>query len=249
VPEYRPARKFPLVASDGWWLNRWPVLGWLETVVKLTAFCVAAYVPLPEPHPYMPLRSDVSRVVFLAETFLMFGGSTLIALAIFDRLVYREIVSMLFVVPNNWAHWTVVSAMYRYGRGGVSVRHFRLFCWLMLAGDVIKLVFFAVHDFRILAVTRFVRSCMPDIWKSYRIEPVGDDGCGVTDDQLRRVSFVYSFYRNLCNMSTQVLYALVFCFAVLYGLILLLDYGYCRDLVVDVYAAVTAILPLKLRPL
>jgi hypothetical protein len=204
VPEYRPARKFPLVASDGWWLNRWPVLGWLETVVKLAAFCVAAYVPLPEPHPYMPLLSDVSRVVFLAETFLMFGGSTLIALAIFDRLVYREIVSILFVVPNNWAHWTVVSAMYRYGRGGISVRHFRLFCWLMLAGDVVKLVFFTVHDFRILAVTRFVRSCMPDMWKLHRVDPVGHYGCDVADAQLRCVSCVFFLSRSLQHVYTGV---------------------------------------------
>jgi hypothetical protein len=165
VPEYRPARKFSLLAVNGWWLNRWPVLGWLETIVKLAAFCVAAYVPLPDPPPYFPARSDIARTVFFLEIFLMLGGSTLIALACIDRLVYREIVSILFVFPNNWAHWTILSAMYRHGRAGISVRHFRLFCWLMLAGDIIKLVFFAVHDFRILAVTRFVCIRFASRWK------------------------------------------------------------------------------------
>jgi hypothetical protein len=164
LAEYRVARNFPITSSDGWWVNRWPLLGWLETVVKLFAFAVAAHVPLRNPAPYSPPRSPLDRASFYCETVLMFGAAVLLSLAIFDRLLlYREVISMVFVFPNMWAHWNIFFAMYRCGRDGISVGHFRIFCLLMLAGDVVKLVFFAVHDFSMLNVARYVcpmpRSC------------------------------------------------------------------------------------------
>lgn len=64
---------------------------------------------------------------------------------------------MIFVFPNMWAHWNVFLAMYQFGRSGISARYFRIFCFLMLAGDVVKLVFFAVHDFSMLNIARYVR--------------------------------------------------------------------------------------------
>jgi hypothetical protein len=159
LPEYRVARKFPITSTDGWWLNRWPMLGWLETIIKLAAFVAAAYVPLRNPTVIPPPRSYVGRASFSCETFLMFGAAVLLSLAIFDRLcLYREVISMIFVFPNMWAHWNVVIAMYRLGRSGISVRHFRIFCFLMLAGDVVKLIFFAVHDFSMLNIARYVSS-------------------------------------------------------------------------------------------
>lgn len=94
--------------------------------------------------------------VFAVETAVMLLASVILATAVIDRLVYREIISMIFVFPNNWAHWTVALAMLRGGRAGVNIKYLRIFCWLMLAGDVIKLVFFAWHDFTRLEVARFV---------------------------------------------------------------------------------------------
>jgi hypothetical protein len=156
VPEYRPARKLPIVSSAGWWLNRWPFLGWLETAVKVMAFVVASYVPLRNAVNMDP-RTHSQSASFYIETFLMFGGSSVIALALLDRIFYREMISMIFVFPNIWAHWNIAVAMYQSGRGGISTRYFRLFLWLMLAGDIVKLLFFAVHDFSMLSVARYVR--------------------------------------------------------------------------------------------
>lgn len=202
LAEYRVARKYPVLSLDGWWVNRWPLLGWLETILKLTAFAVAVYVPLPNPPPFSPPRSHVDRASFYCETFLMFGAAVLLSLAIFDRVfLYREVISLLFVFPNMWAHWHVFLAMFRYGRAGISARYFRMFCLLMLSGDVVKLLFFAMHDFSMLNIARYV------------------------------------------------LYLLVFCFAGLYTLVLVLDYGYLSPLTREIVSIVLMILPssLKLR--
>lgn len=105
--------------------------------------------------PFVPFESISKPFAIEAATMLL--ASALITAAIIDRMVYREIVSMIFVFPSNWAHWTVTSAMLRSGREGINIRYFRIFCWLMLAGDIVKLVFFAVHDFSRLNVARYVR--------------------------------------------------------------------------------------------
>lgn len=155
IPEYRAARKYSLACADGWWLNRWPLLGWLETFVKIGAWCFVPLIPVRDAAPVALSRMSPA---FFVQLCLMFIASTLIAAAIMDRMfLYREIISMIFVFPNNWAHWTVFSAMYRYGQSGVSTTYFRIFFWLMLAGDIVKLLFFAVHDFTLLNVARYVR--------------------------------------------------------------------------------------------
>lgn len=157
LAEYRVARKFPVFSSDGWWINRWPFLGWLETAVKVIAFFVAAYVPLEEAGQYAPQAFSLDLAPFYCQTVLMWGASVLLTLGIIERLMlYREVVSMIFVFPNVWAHWNVFFALYRFGRGGISTQHFRIFCYLMLAGDIVKLIFFAVHDFSMLNIARYV---------------------------------------------------------------------------------------------
>lgn len=121
--------------------------------MKVTAWCFVPYIPVENPVPVT--RQSIAKD-FSIETVIMLLASFLIAAAVIDRLVYREVLSMIFVFPNNWAHWTVALTMYRYGRDGVNLRYFRIFCWLMLAGDVVKLIFFAVHDFTRLEVARYV---------------------------------------------------------------------------------------------
>lgn len=154
IPEYRPARKHSLFSSDGWWLNRWPLLGWLETFVKVAAWFFVPFVSRPNA-PAVDFKTI--PYPFVIEIAIMLLASILLTVAIIDRLVYREIISMIFVFPNNWAHWTVTLAMYRFGPDGINAKYLRIFCWLMFAGDIVKLIFFAVHDFTLLQVARFVR--------------------------------------------------------------------------------------------
>lgn len=163
VPEYRPCRQFSIFSSKGWWLNKWPLLGWLETFVKIAAW---VFVPfLSSPGGYRADVEDFAKPYlakqFALEVLIMFLASAFLAVAIIDRLVYREIISMIFVFPNNWAHWTVLREMMRRGRNGINVKYFRAFCWLTLSGDIVKLLFFAVHDFSRLNVARYVSCRMP----------------------------------------------------------------------------------------
>lgn len=221
IAEWREARKASIFSSAGWWLNRWPALGWAETLLKVIAWTYAPYVALVPPAPGAPsvfltapaeaagaaatttaaaggadagtaavaaaaaaaaagattaaaatLPASPRAVVaalagapgfagdaaFALQTGVMAAAAALILAAIIDRLVYREVISAIFVVPNSWAHVVVVASMVRGGRGGVDAAALRGFCWWMLAGDVIKLVFFAVHDFDIIAVAKYVRA-------------------------------------------------------------------------------------------
>ncbi|GAB0495646.1 hypothetical protein MMPV_006950 [Pyropia vietnamensis] len=245
IAEWREARKASVFSSAGWWLNRWPALGWAETILKAIAWTYAPYVALVPPPPGAPSvfltdpavaagaataagaagaaattvaaggaeaaaaagvtavgllpaspRTMVAALAaapgfagdatFALQTGVMTAAAALILAAIIDRLVYREVISAIFVVPNSWAHVVVAASMVRGGRAGVDAAALRGFCWWMLAGDVIKLVFFAVHDFDIIAVAKYV------------------------------------------------LYILVFIFAVAYGVVLLLEYR-----VIDAAAATT----------
>lgn len=155
ISEYPACRKASIFSSDGWWLNRWPILGWMETFVKVFAwtFVPSAIAPVSS-------TATTSDVLMSAEefsqAFIMGLASVLLAAAIVDRLVYRELVSIVFVFPNNWAHWSVFLALAR-GSQQIRTESFRAFLWLMFAGDVIKLVFFAVHGFEIKAIAKVVR--------------------------------------------------------------------------------------------
>lgn len=166
IPEYRPAKKYSVFSSSGWWMNRWPLLGWLETFVKIAAWIAVPYIPGRRVERIPSLSPQVA-----VELSIMLLASILLAVAIIDRLVYREIISMIFVFPNNWAHWSVTMALYHNGRDGLNGKYFRIFCWLMLTGDVVKLLFFAVHDFSRIGVAIYVSFLVPSTYGAF------DDFC------------------------------------------------------------------------
>lgn len=62
------------------------------------------------------------------------------------RLVQREIVAMVFVLINDLGHWGMVYALLTVP-GPVAL--LLAFAALMLAGDLVKLVFLRVHDFKV----------------------------------------------------------------------------------------------------
>lgn len=163
IAEYRAARKHSIFSSDGWWINRWPFLGWLETFLKVIAWFYASRISAPNFASPDTRSAEIFRTSALtnsAEIWIFLLATALITAAVFDRLFYREIISMVFVLPNNWAHWTVFRALVNgaasKGHGAVSHTDLRIFCWLMFAGDIVKLVFFAVHDFNIANVAKYV---------------------------------------------------------------------------------------------
>lgn len=157
VAEYKQARASSPFSSAGWWLNRWPPLAHLETALKLGAFYAAYRVTRPS----IPLLHTVALLAWpqlhTRACMILQACASLLAVAIADRLFYREIVSMLFIAPNVWSHWRVWQAL----RVGMANRAAYLwFCALMLAGEVVKLAFLQAFEFKTGTVARRALTAM-----------------------------------------------------------------------------------------
>lgn len=129
--------------SNKWHIAQWPPLAWIETAIKALALVigiVALVGALSQGAFAMPAGLRLAQFIVLA--FLSLGLVT----AIFDRLIEREVVAMIFVVFNNLGHWGMVAALASQpGPGSLLVA----FCALMLMGDLVKLIFLKVHDFQV----------------------------------------------------------------------------------------------------
>lgn len=146
------AKKYSIFSSEGWWLNRWPFLGWLETVLKLCGFFFAYFVP--ERTVLDPKWENATFPLWKSIEVVTCGLCTLlVTVGILDRIFYREVVSIVFIVLNNWAHWTVFVALYK---GHYNRKSLLCFLVFMTLGDIVKLIFFKVHDFNIGNVAKEV---------------------------------------------------------------------------------------------
>lgn len=133
-----------------WYVAQWPPLAWLETVIKLVAIGVgvAAFIGMLSKGDWaLPSGFRLAQAIVLA--LLSLG----LVVAIFDRLAEREVVATIFVIFNNLGHWGMVLALASESvPGGGLVA----FCALMLAGDLVKLIFLKVHDFTVRETPRSV---------------------------------------------------------------------------------------------
>jgi hypothetical protein len=129
--------------GKGWHVAQWPLLAWLETAIKLVAIAIgmiALVQAIVGGTFYLP------RGLCLAQWVIMIVLSLGLVAAILDRLAEKEIVAMVFVVLNNIGHWGMVVAMATLPGPGILLT---LFAALMVAGDLVKLVFLNVHDFSV----------------------------------------------------------------------------------------------------
>lgn len=134
-----------------WHIAAWPPLAWLETIIKLVAL-TAALIALGNALDTgdFALPSGVASVQFVILAVLSLG----LLAAIGDRIIEREIVAMLFVLVNNAGHWGMLLALASASDAGLSLA---VFAALMLAGDLVKLLFIAVErDFTVRDVPRIV---------------------------------------------------------------------------------------------
>lgn len=69
-----------------------------------------------------------------------------LAVAIVDRLQQRELVSIVFVVFNDLAHWAMYLSLLSGLTASAAVIFYALF---MLAGDIAKMVFFATSGYTV----------------------------------------------------------------------------------------------------
>lgn len=138
--------------SKSWHIARWPLLAWLETVIKLAAltFGLLALADALSTADFA-LPAGAALAQWIVMTVLALG----LLAAIADRFVEREIVAMAFVLINNLGHWGMVLVL-----ASVSGPGWRLvpFAGLMLLGDLVKLVFLRVHPFQVRDTPRAVLS-------------------------------------------------------------------------------------------
>ncbi|HYW28228.1 MAG TPA: hypothetical protein VE824_00360 [Gaiellales bacterium] len=123
-----------------WHRAGWGPLGLLETVVKSAAFVCAYGAALASDGPAgLPSGARLAVLVLLviAEAGLL--------LAIGDRWIEREMTAAVFVIFNNAAHLAMIAALLR----GVSAGWIVAFALLMLAGELVKIVFLRTTGFTV----------------------------------------------------------------------------------------------------
>jgi hypothetical protein len=129
-------------ADRRWYVGEWPPLAWVETAFKGVAqvLGIVALARAWGDDVSWPDGARLAQLVILAVMSLGLLG------AVADRIAMREIVSMVFVVPNIVAHWGMVFALATIpGPGSL----FAWFCALMLAGEFAKLAFLRTSGFRV----------------------------------------------------------------------------------------------------
>lgn len=133
-------------ARPAWHVGDWGPLGWLETALKLAGVAVgiaALAATLGDP-------TDGPGGVRLAAVIVLGVLCLGLVAAIADRLADREIVGMAFILAMNVGHLAMLWALLRDDVGG----HLLTFAALMLAGDLVKLVFLKTTGFTVRSVPR-----------------------------------------------------------------------------------------------
>ncbi len=141
-----------------WHVTAWPPLAWLETAIKLVALAIGVFVFVNalDGGPFeLPGGVALAQMVVLA--LLSLG----LVAAIGDRLIEREIIAMAFVIVNNLGHWSMVLALGL----GVTGHAVALFATLMLAGDLVKLLFIATtRDFTVRDLPRIMLYALTGVY-------------------------------------------------------------------------------------
>jgi hypothetical protein len=129
-------------ARRGWHVARWGPLGWLETVLKLGGVVVGVAALSAS----LDGAADGPSGARLAQVLILGLLSVGLVAAIADRIADREVVGLVFILAMNVGHWCMTVALARDGDLGGYVVAFGA---LMLAGDLVKLVFLRTTGFRV----------------------------------------------------------------------------------------------------
>ncbi|MFO7815316.1 MAG: hypothetical protein R6V14_06245 [Halanaerobiales bacterium] len=126
--------------NNNWHIENWHLLGWIETVIKALAIFIGIYVFfLGIKQPEFLNMSSLPTIQLVILIILSAG----LLLAIINRYQKKDIISMVFILFNNWGHWGLVYAIFK----GVNIKFMYSFVLLMLVGDLVKLVFIKRHNY------------------------------------------------------------------------------------------------------
>ena len=137
------------VAVRQWYVAKYPALGWVETVIKGAAIGIGL----------LALVTSLTKGSFVWHTGWRLVEFTVLAIlavgliaAIYDRVIEREIVAMVFVIFNVLAHLGIVAALVFLPQRTYVFP----FCALMAVGDMVKTVFIKAHSFQVRNVPQFM---------------------------------------------------------------------------------------------
>lgn len=136
-------------AKGRWYVAPMGRLEWIETALKVLAMAVAFVTVATTFQPGEGLaRPDGAAGT---QSRILFWMAVGLAFAIIDRLQQRELVSIVFVVVNDLAHW----AMYvSFMSGLTAAPPVVAYCGLMIAGDLAKIAFFATSRYTVRGIRR-----------------------------------------------------------------------------------------------
>lgn len=144
-------------APRRWHLANWGALGWTETTLKLAAAAVgvaALVVALGDPVDWAgPARGG--------QVGILGALSIGLTVAIADRVIEREISSLVFVLVLAAAHWCMVIALEI--NAGVEPL-LGAFAGLMLVGELVKVTFLAASDFTVRDLPRGLLLALTSIY-------------------------------------------------------------------------------------
>jgi hypothetical protein len=143
-----------------WHITNWPTLAWIETALKLAAIATALVTAgslLPGINFMPPTGKTWIQVVILGVLSL-----GLLA-AIYDRLLEREIIAMIFVILNNLGHWGMTLLLLQFPKPTLTLL---LFSSLMLAGDLVKLAFLFTTDYTVRDLPKSILYILTGIYTS-----------------------------------------------------------------------------------
>ncbi len=124
-----------------WYLATWPPLAWAETLIKGVGQVIGIIALVSA---FSGAGFAVPSGVRLAQTIVMGILALGLTVGIADRIQYREIISMVFILTNNLAHWGIVLALL-----AGNDRYLLPFAVIFLVGDLVKVVFIRVHQFTV----------------------------------------------------------------------------------------------------
>ncbi len=132
-------------APPPWHVGDWGPLGWAETALK-TAGVLVGIAALLTASDHAPDGASGARLVAVVILAVLSLG---LVAGIADRLAGRELVGLLFILGMVAGHVAMTVALARDGGLG---GYLAAFAALMLAGDLVKLVFLRTTGFRVRSV-------------------------------------------------------------------------------------------------
>ncbi|MGE0029322.1 MAG: hypothetical protein AB7O78_02270 [Thermoleophilia bacterium] len=126
-------------------MGEWGPLGWAETALKTAGILVGIAALLTA----LGRASDGASGARLAAVVILAVLSLGLVAGIADRVAGRELVGLLFILGMVAGHVAMTVALARDGGLG---GYLAAFAGLMLAGDLVKLVFLRTTGFRVRSV-------------------------------------------------------------------------------------------------